>query len=206
MRAVALSNPALLCGSVNSTNFDWSQGHAYSRPSDNSINRLVVSSGFFTTMGIPVRRRSSFTPRDDDSAQGRAPSTKRRRAAYSPNGTRLACASAAISRIGQLEIVGVLRDAKYDSVRDETPPTMYRAVPQTQGGPDVRNPDRGRADEHSGAIREAIRQVDPNLPMQDVTTQMEQFEKRFLQEKLFAQAYALFGGLALLLARSASSD
>jgi len=51
-----------------------------------------------------------------------------------------------------------------------------------------------------GAIREAVRQVDPNLPMQDVSTQMEQFEKRFMQEKLFAQAYALFGGLALLLA------
>src|SRR5207237_4884568 len=30
--------------------------------------------------------------------------------------------------------------------------------------------------------------------------QMEQIERRFLQEKLFAQAYAVFGGLALLVA------
>ena len=51
-----------------------------------------------------------------------------------------------------------------------------------------------------GGVREAVRQVDPNLPMMDVSTQLEQVEKRFQQEKLFAQAYTLFGGLALLLA------
>ena len=36
--------------------------------------------------------------------------------------------------------------------------------------------------------------------MTDVSTQIEQVERRFAQEKLFAQAYTLFGGLALLLA------
>jgi ABC-type antimicrobial peptide transport system permease subunit len=51
-----------------------------------------------------------------------------------------------------------------------------------------------------GAIREAARQIDANLPLTDVSTQIEQVEKRFQQEKLFAQAYTLFGGLALLLA------
>ena len=34
----------------------------------------------------------------------------------------------------------------------------------------------------------------------NVTTQLEEVEGRFLQEKVFAQAYALFGGLALLVA------
>ena len=33
-----------------------------------------------------------------------------------------------------------------------------------------------------------------------MSTQIEQVERRFQQEKLFAQAYTLFGGLALLLA------
>ena len=35
---------------------------------------------------------------------------------------------------GQLEIVGVLRDAKYDSVRDAAPPTMYVPYLQTRAG------------------------------------------------------------------------
>ena len=51
-----------------------------------------------------------------------------------------------------------------------------------------------------GSIREAVRQIDRDLPLIDVTTQAEQVERRFLQEKVFAQAYALFGGLALLVA------
>lgn len=41
---------------------------------------------------------------------------------------------------------------------------------------------------------------DPNLPLTDVSTQIEQVERRFAQEKLFARAYTLFGGLALFLA------
>jgi ABC-type antimicrobial peptide transport system permease subunit len=45
-----------------------------------------------------------------------------------------------------------------------------------------------------------VRQVEPNLPMMDVSTQLEQVERRFAQEKIFAQAYTLFGGLALLVA------
>ena len=52
----------------------------------------------------------------------------------------------------------------------------------------------------TATIREAVRQVDPNLPMMDVSTQIEQVERRFQQERVFAQAYALFGGLAMLLA------
>ncbi len=52
----------------------------------------------------------------------------------------------------------------------------------------------------TNSVREAVKQIDPNLPVMDVSTQIEQVERRFAQEKVFAQAYTLFGGLALLLA------
>jgi ABC-type antimicrobial peptide transport system permease subunit len=45
-----------------------------------------------------------------------------------------------------------------------------------------------------------VRQIDPNLPLMNVSTQVEQVEKRLQQERVFAQAYTLFGALALLLA------
>src|SRR5207237_755796 len=51
-----------------------------------------------------------------------------------------------------------------------------------------------------GAIREAVRQVDPNLPMMNIATQIEQAEQRLQQERVVAQAYTLFGVLALVLA------
>ena len=95
----------------------------------------------------------------------------------------------------------MLRDAKYDSVRDAAPPTMY--VPYLQAR--ATNPVvaiRTAADSVSvmKEIRSVVAQVDPNLPLMDISTQTEQIERRFLQEKVFAQAYALFGGIALLLA------
>jgi predicted lysophospholipase L1 biosynthesis ABC-type transport system permease subunit len=103
---------------------------------------------------------------------------------------------------GALEIVGVLRDAKYNSVRDAPPPTMYLPFVQTRGLGQMVYEVRtaGEPTAAMGAIREAVRQVDPNLPVMNMSTQMEQVEGRFLQERLFAEAYALFGGLAVLLA------
>jgi ABC-type antimicrobial peptide transport system permease subunit len=95
----------------------------------------------------------------------------------------------------------VLRDAKYNSLRDPAPPTMY--VPYLQARPGgsviVVRAAAAPATVTSG-VREAVRQVDSNLPMMDVSTQLEQVERRFAQEKIFAQAYTLFGALALLLA------
>jgi len=51
-----------------------------------------------------------------------------------------------------------------------------------------------------GAIREAVRQIDPNLPLMGMSNQVEVVEKKLQPERVFAQAYALFGALALLLA------
>ncbi len=95
----------------------------------------------------------------------------------------------------------MLRDVKYNSVRDPAPPTMYVPYTQTRlGGGVVEVRTAGTPSAVTGAVREAVRQIDPNLPVTDVSTQIEQVERRFMQEKLFARAYALFGGLALLLA------
>jgi ABC-type antimicrobial peptide transport system permease subunit len=58
----------------------------------------------------------------------------------------------------------------------------------------------GAAQASVAAVREAIRNVDPNLPLIEVSTQLEQIERRFAQEKVFAQAYTLFGAIALLIA------
>ena len=50
------------------------------------------------------------------------------------------------------------------------------------------------------AVRDTLRRIDPNLPILKISTQAEQIEQRFAQERVFAEAYALFGGLAVLIA------
>jgi predicted permease len=204
VRAVALSNPALLSGSVNSTGI-FVKGRTYElgrRDYDNSINRLVISPNFFETMEIPVVRGRSLSSRDDESAPKVAvineAAAKKYFANEDPVGQHF---GSSIENSGQLEIVGVLRDAKYNSVRDPAPPTMYVPYRQARAGSaviEVRT--AGEPATVTSGVREAVRQIDAALPMMDVSTQLEQVEKRFQQEKLFAQAYTLFGGLAMLVA------
>jgi ABC-type antimicrobial peptide transport system permease subunit len=95
-----------------------------------------------------------------------------------------------------------VRDVKYNSVRDDAPPTVYATylqAPRTLG-PSFTIRTAGEPMSLVASIREAVRQVDPNLPMLNVTTQIEQIEGRLVEERLFAQAYAVFGGLALVIA------
>jgi putative ABC transport system permease protein len=54
--------------------------------------------------------------------------------------------------------------------------------------------------ESIAAIREAVREVDANLPLFDVKTQVEQASQSLAQERLFAALLGFFGALALALA------
>jgi predicted permease len=204
VRAAAMSQPALLSGSVNGTSI-FIQGRVY--PPErvqgaNDINRLVISPNFFEVMGIPVVRGRALTDRDDASAPKVVVINEAAVRKFFPNenpiGRRFGSSP---ETTGQQEIVGVLHDVKYNSVRDTAPPTMYVPYRQTRlGGAVFELRTAGMPAGAMGAVREAVRQIDPNLPLTDVSTQIEQVERRFRQEKLFAQAYTLFGGLALLLA------
>ena len=203
VRGVAVTNPAMLSGSVNSTSI-YVRGRVYDNPRDSgaSINRVVISPSFFEVMEIPLLQGRGFTRRDADPAPKvvviNEAAAKKYFPGENPLGQRF---GSSVEEAGQLEIVGIVRDAKYNSVRDPAPPTMY--VPYLQSRAvaaviEVRT--SGPPAAVTGAVREAVRQVDPNLPMVDVSTQLEQVERRFAQEKLFAGTYALFGVLALVVA------
>ena len=101
----------------------------------------------------------------------------------------------------QFEIVGVVKDIMYNALREPPPATMYVPYVQSPVGA-MAFIIRTAADPATmmGPVREAVRQVDDNVPLTDMSTQTDQIERRFAQERLFAKAYALFGGLALLVA------
>jgi predicted permease len=201
VRAAALVNPALLSGSTNTTSF-YLRGRAYARDEDNGIHRMVVSPNFFDTMEIKLAAGRGFTERDTATAPKVALINEAAAKKHFPNedpiGQRF---GPSVENNSQTEIVGIVRDAKYSSVRDPAPPTMYMPYTQARaGGVMIAVRTAGLPTGVTSSVREAVRQVDPNLPMMDVSTQIEQVERRFAQEKVFAQAYTLFGGLALLLA------
>jgi predicted permease len=205
VQAVAMSQPALLSGSVNSTSI-YVQGRAYAAESrerdSNSINRMVVSPNFLETMGIPVVGGRGLSDSDNQSAPKVVVINQAAARQFFPNENPIGQHfGSSLETTSQLEVVGVVRDAKYDSVRDAAPPTMYVPAAQTRLGNAVRElRTAGSPTGAVAAVREAVRQIDPNLPVLDVSTQLEQIERRFSQERTFAVAYALFGGVAVALA------
>ena len=204
VRGAAMSQPALLSGSINSTGI-YVQGRAYPlgrQTTGNGINRLVVSPNFLDVMGIPIVGGRGLSERDDANAPKvvliNEAAARKYFGRQNPVGQRF---GSSLETTGQLEIVGVVRDTKYNSVRAEAPPTMFVPYQQTRLTSAVFElRTAGAAPGVMNAVRDVARQIDPTLPLTDVSTQIEQVERRFAQEKLFAQAYSLFGGLALLLA------
>ncbi len=96
------------------------------------------------------------------------------------------------------DIVGVVRDAKYNDLRREIHPMMY--APHHVGVATFEI--RTAADPQAllPAIRKVVGQVNKDLPLFNVTTQSEQIDRLLFQERLVARLAGFFGVLALVLA------
>jgi predicted permease len=159
-----------------------------------------VTPRYFETMGIALRAGRDFTPRDD----ARAPkvaivnqtAVTRIFQDRNPLGRRVGLES------DDLEIVGVIADTKYRSLRDAAPPTVYLPIDQrTEPAPartlHVRTmlpPDR-----IAGAIRAQIRELDKELPVGPITSFASVVDSVLVRERMVATLAGFFGALAVLL-------
>jgi predicted permease len=180
----------------------WKQGQASHAPAVETMFNMDVSPAFFATMGIPVLQGRSFTDRDGPTGPKVAILNEAAARRLFPDGQALGRRiGESFEKAGEFEVVGVVRDTKYGSVRDPGPPTMYRCVWQTtQRNLHVVLRTAGEPLAMSETVRAAMREIDPTVPVQEFTSQSEHISQRFAQERLFARAYAGFGALAVLLA------
>jgi predicted permease len=201
VRAAALTRTTLLSGST-STSSMWRQGQTSQTAAEENMYMMDVSPAFFATMGIPVQRGRGFTAQDDARAPKVAILNEAAARTLFPGGDVLGRRiGGSFEKSGEYEIVGVVRDTKYASVRDPGPPTMYRPVWQgTVRRLNVVLRTAGEPLAMAEPVRAAVRGVAPTLPIQEFTSQTEQIARRFAQERLFATAYTAFGVLALVLA------
>jgi predicted permease len=165
---------------------------------------LYTAENFCETMEIPLLAGRAFTKRDDS----RAPKVVVVNQSFarkffpdeSPIGKRFTFDQ---KKPDEYEIIGLVKDAKYRRQRDDAPPTAY--LPWRQ---DLREMDRatvemrfrGNPSETIAAVRRAMREVDENLPLTDIKTQVEQADETLRMERLFAKLVTLFGLLAQQLA------
>ena len=104
---------------------------------------------------------------------------------------------------GEVEIVGVVKDAKAESVKEQTPRTFY--VPFLQDPSSWRETTfqvRTVSDPLAvvAGIRHEVQALEPNLPVFRVKTLEQQVDETLGQERLVTTLASLFGVLALLLA------
>jgi len=112
-----------------------------------------------------------------------------------------------VSHSGDYEIVGIVEDAKYQDTRGPAYATFFLPLLQTPPGESFRGwvgaielHVAGRPENIESAIRKALADADPNLPVLNMMSFDEQVAHNFNQERLIARLTELFGALALILA------
>jgi predicted permease len=102
----------------------------------------------------------------------------------------------------EIEIVGVVRDLRPNSLRETPKSLVFRPLAQGPGeyinSIEVRV--AGPTAPVATALRAAVRKVDPQLPVRDIATISELLERGLSRERLVARLAGSFGVLALLLA------
>jgi predicted permease len=204
IQSVSHSSGPLLGGGMSTTTM-----HLQGKPA-NFIRGLQlwvlnVSPEFFATLQMPILRGRNLDIRD--AMPGAPPAVivneavvRRYFGGQDPIGRKFGYSP---ETTGDVEIVGVVRDAKYNSLREDAPPTAYRPfvrAANANGSATFEVRVVGNAATMQNLIRSAVQRVDSTLPIVSMSMQTELIERRFTQERFFAQAYSLFGGLALLLA------
>jgi ABC-type antimicrobial peptide transport system permease subunit len=98
-------------------------------------------------------------------------------------------------------IVGVVKDSKYTRVDEDPIPMAYLPYTQIKGVAhlEVEIRTKGNASTVLPSIERAVREVNPNLPLENPMTQQAVFEHSYSQQEMFSRLSAFFGLLAALL-------
>ena len=103
-----------------------------------------------------------------------------------------------------VQVVGVVKDAKYDRLRDEAPPTIYIPWTQAPWGAatklDFEVRTAGDANTVMAAIRRLLRDTDRMLPVMNIRQMDQLIDDALEQERLLAWLVGLFGAITLVLA------
>ena len=197
VRSVTFSRHPLLSGSFSSSNITVLDSAAQS---DERVASNRVAVNFFETMEMPLLLGRRFTHTDDARAPKVAIVNQTMARRYfgdeNPIGRRFGFGGNR-EDAGKIEIVGVVGDAKYTNLRRDISPTIY--IPYIQDSVGQMNFAVRGAGELATSIRDAIREVDSNLPLFEIKTQIQQAKESLAQERLFATLSSFFGVLAMLL-------
>jgi putative ABC transport system permease protein len=166
------------------------------------VNQVGV--GFFETLGMRLVQGREFDARDT-AGSPKVAVVNEAFARYfyktaSPIGRRIAWGRN--EKGFEVEIVGVVRDAKESGLRDITPRFVYTPLTQAElpGSATYYVRSAGAPATVASAIRSAVTREDAAVPVTDMKTMERQVDESLFTERLVAGLSAAFGLLATLLA------
>lgn len=177
-------------------------GYRAAEGEDMEIFSNSVSDGYFETMGLPLAKGRAFTAADREGAPGVVIVNESFVRRYWPGSDGLGRRLSLSGPDGPfLEVVGVARDSKYQSLYEDPKPYFYRPL-----GQEIEDRftlvARTSLDPAtlSGPVREAIRALDPSLPLDGVSTLEDHIDLSLLPARIAGIVLGFLGLLGLVLA------
>jgi putative ABC transport system permease protein len=165
-----------------------------------------VSPGYFGTMRTPLLAGRNINDSDTKTAPLIAIVNETLAKRFFPNGEALGKYFRVHADPGKpeppIQIVGLVKDAKYESLREEAHPTAYSPIAQVTEPVEEQVFELRTAMRPSAmitSVQEAVASVSKAVPL-DFGTLAEQVDDSLVQERLLATLSTFFGALALLLA------
>jgi putative ABC transport system permease protein len=200
VRSVSLTKVVPLAGGGQRRNV-WIEGYQPQPNEDTELNTNVVGLNYFNTVGIPVVQGRDFGAQDRTGSPGVVLVNEELAHRYFPGQSAVGKRLRMDSEGPYLEIVGVVRTAKYRNLRETPLPFIYIPLAQemqsnmtllirTVGDPATMLP----------TMRRELQQIDKNVPVYAVKTMTEQIDAALSADRMTAVLLGIFGAAALLLA------
>ena len=182
------------------------EGFAWEPGVDDNSRFNVVGPGYFSTLGIPLLAGREFTDGDVAGAPPVAVVNEAFTRKFGLDGRN--AVGKRMSEDGggdtdlDIEIVGVVQDAKYNDVKSEIPPLFFRPYRQRDFVPQLTLYARAGIDpdEIMRAVPPLVADIDPSLPVESLKTLERQIEENVFLDRMIGTLSAAFAALATLLA------
>ncbi|HEX7137475.1 MAG TPA: FtsX-like permease family protein, partial [Vicinamibacterales bacterium] len=203
VNGVTAGSVPLLSGSNWGNNLKV-EGFEAGPDTDTNSRFNIIGATYFQTLGIPLLAGREFTPAD-------ALGTPKVVVVNETFAKKFNLGRDAVGKHvgdqglnGQLnmEIVGLVQDAKYSDVKREIPPQYFRPYRQDETIGSINFYVRTASDPEPfmGTITKAMAQVDPNLPVENQRTLQQQVRDNVFLDRFITVLSTAFAGLATLLA------
>jgi predicted permease len=178
------------------------QDYAPAAGEDMEVSRTIVGPGYFETLQVPIVRGRSFNSGDREGAPGVAivneAFARRYWPGQDPLGRRLSVGG---PDDPGLEVVGIAKDGKYETLGEQPKPFFYLPLSQRRAErTTLILKTRAEPRTIASLVQAVVHQLDPNLPIESVSTLTEHLAFSLLPARLGGIVLGGFGLLGLILA------